>query len=160
MTLFKCIQCDTCWHYFQTSENSYILFSVQYHVGRKLGLAINEHDFSLQWRHNEHDGVSNHQPYYCLLNFIQTQIKENTKGPRHWPLWGEFTGDQWIPRTNGQLRGICFHLMTSSCGLGPWWVSDRANLYYEAAWYCHKTGSPWERNFSLKTAQPLATTNR
>ena len=22
---------------------------------------------------------------------------------------------RWIPRTNGQLRGICFHLMTSSC---------------------------------------------
>ena len=24
--------------------------------------------FPLQWRHNEHDGVSNHQPYDCLLN--------------------------------------------------------------------------------------------
>ena len=23
--------------------------------------------------------------------------------------------DRWIPRTNGQLRGKCFHLMTSSC---------------------------------------------
>ena len=21
---------------------------------------------------------------------------------RHWPLWGEFTGDRWIPRTKGQ----------------------------------------------------------
>ena len=27
---------------------------------------------------------------------------------------GEFTGDRWIARTNGQLRGKCFHLMTSS----------------------------------------------
>ena len=27
----------------------------------------------------------------------------------------EFTGDRWIPHTNGQLRGKCFHLMTSSC---------------------------------------------
>ena len=26
------------------------------------------HDLSLQWRHNERDGVSNHQPYDCLLN--------------------------------------------------------------------------------------------
>ena len=34
--------------------------------------------------------------------FIQTQIKENIKAPRHWPLGGEFTGDRWIPRTNGQ----------------------------------------------------------
>ena len=23
---------------------------------------------SLQWRHNGHDGVSNHQPHHCLLN--------------------------------------------------------------------------------------------
>ena len=34
--------------------------------------------------------------------FIGAQIKENIKAPRHWPLCGEFTGDQWIPRTNGQ----------------------------------------------------------
>ena len=47
-------------------------------------------------------------------SFIHTQIKENVKAPRYWPLCGEFTGDRWIPRTNGQLRGKCFHLMTSS----------------------------------------------
>ena len=46
--------------------------------------------------------------------FIRAQIKENIKAPRHWPLCVEFTGDRWIPRTNGQLRGKCFHLMTSS----------------------------------------------
>ena len=34
--------------------------------------------------------------------FIQAQIKENIKAPRHWPLWGEFTGDRWIPHTKGQ----------------------------------------------------------
>ena len=34
--------------------------------------------------------------------FIQAQIKENTKAPRHWPLCGEFTDDRWIPRTKGQ----------------------------------------------------------
>ena len=47
--------------------------------------------------------------------FIQAQIKENIKAPRHRPLCGEFTGNQWILRTNGQQRGKCFHLMTSSC---------------------------------------------
>ena len=49
-----------------------------------------------------------------IVYSIQTQIKENTKAPRRWPLCGEFTGDRGIPRTNGQLRGKCFHLMTSS----------------------------------------------
>ena len=34
--------------------------------------------------------------------FIQAQIKENIKAPRHWPLWGEFTGDRWISHTKGQ----------------------------------------------------------
>ena len=27
---------------------------------------------------------------------------KNIKAPRHGPLCGEFTGDRWIPRTNGQ----------------------------------------------------------
>ena len=47
--------------------------------------------------------------------FIRAQIKENIKAPCHWPLCGEFVGDRWISRTNGQWRGKCFHLMTSSC---------------------------------------------
>ena len=35
-------------------------------------------------------------------------------------VWG-IHRDRWIPRTKGQLRGKCFHLMTSSClGLGFW----------------------------------------
>ena len=31
-------------------------------------------------------------------------------------VWG-IHRDRWIPRTKGQLRGKCFHLMTSSCGV-------------------------------------------
>ena len=46
--------------------------------------------------------------------FVQAQIKENIKAPRHRHLWGESTGDRWIPLTKGQLRGKCFYLMTSS----------------------------------------------
>ena len=33
------------------------------------------------------------------------QINDNIKAPGHWPLWGEFTGDRWIPHTKGQLHG-------------------------------------------------------
>ena len=29
--------------------------------------------------------------------FIQAQIKENIKAPRHWPLCGEFTGPGEFP---------------------------------------------------------------
>ena len=34
--------------------------------------------------------------------FIQAQMKESIKDPRHWPLRVEFTCDQWIPRTKDQ----------------------------------------------------------
>ena len=40
--------------------------------------------------------------------------QRNIKAPRHWPLCREFTGDRWIPRTNGQLREKWFHLITQS----------------------------------------------
>ena len=76
---------------------------------------------SLQWRHDERDGVSNNQTHHCLLNCLfKAQIKENIKAPRHWPLCGQFTGDRWISRTKGQYRGKCFHLMTSSCIVQLW----------------------------------------
>ena len=65
--------------------------------------------------------------------YSKCRPKQNIKAPRHWPLWGELTGDRWIPRTNGQLRGKCFHLMTSSriymqpysSGLLQWHLSNR-----------------------------------
>ena len=58
---------------------------------------------TLQCRHNERDGVPNHQHSDCLLNrFSKAQIRENIKVQRHWSLWVEFTGDRWIPRTKGQ----------------------------------------------------------
>ena len=56
-------------------------------------------------------------PAACLFiqPFTHAQITENIKALHHWPLCREFTGDRWIPRTKDQLRGKCFHLITSSC---------------------------------------------
>ena len=36
-----------------------------------------------------------------VYSTVEAQFKENIKAPRHWPLWGEITGDRWIPRTKG-----------------------------------------------------------
>ena len=33
--------------------------------------------YSLQWRHNDHDGVSNHQPHDCLLNRLFRRNQRN-----------------------------------------------------------------------------------
>ena len=62
------------------------------------GQTSNRKISSLQWRHNDHDGVSNHQPHGCILNrLLRAQIKENIKAPRHWPLCGEVTGTGEFP---------------------------------------------------------------
>ena len=71
--------------------------------------------YPLQWRHNDHDSVSNHQPHGCLLNrLFRRRSKKHQSSASLAFVWG-IHRDRWIPRTKGQLRGKCFHLMTSSC---------------------------------------------
>ena len=62
-----------------------------------------ENLYILHWHHNGPRWrlKSPASPILTQL-FIRAQIKEDIKAPRHWPLCGEFTGDRWIPRTNGQ----------------------------------------------------------
>ena len=69
-------------------------------------------EITLLWRHNGRDSVSNHQPHDCLLNCLFRRRSKKTSKLR---VTGLVTGDRWIPHTNGQSRGKCFHLMTSSC---------------------------------------------
>ena len=40
-----------------------------------------------------------------VYSTVYSDADQRKKGPRHWPLCGEFTGDRWIPRTNAQKRG-------------------------------------------------------
>ena len=36
--------------------------------------------YTLQWHHNEHDGISNHQPHHCLLNCLfRCRSKKSSK---------------------------------------------------------------------------------
>ena len=71
---------------------------------------------SLQWRHNGHDGLSNHQPRDCLLKRLFRRRSKKTSKLRvtglyagNSPVTGEF------PAQRGQSRGKCSHLMTSPC---------------------------------------------
>ena len=55
-------------------------------------------DFTLRWRHNERDGVSNHQPRDCLLNRLFRRRSKKTSKLRvavlcvgNSPVTGEFT---------------------------------------------------------------------
>ena len=58
------------------------------------------HKSALQWRHNGR--LKSPASPLFTQPFIQAQTKENIKAPRHWPLCREFSGDRWIPHTNGQ----------------------------------------------------------
>ena len=94
---------------------------------------------SAKWHFRFSDGISHHIHYSSVIvgamtsqitnltmftqPFIQAQIKENIKAPHHWPLCRKFTDERWIPRTKGQLREKCFHVMTSSWGPIPTCVS-------------------------------------
>ena len=79
---------------------------------------ITEICVTLWWRHNDHAGVSNHQPHGCLLNRLFRRNQRKHQSSASLAFVREIHRDRWISRTNGQLRGKCFHLMTSS------WVVD------------------------------------
>ena len=67
---------------------------------------------TLQWRHNEHNGVASHRRLDCLLNsFFQTQIEETIEAPRHWHLWGEPLVTAGLPSLRASNAE---NLMTSS----------------------------------------------
>ena len=105
---------------------------------------VNAWTLSLQRRHNGSDGVSNHQPFHCLLNrLFRRRWKKNIKAPRHWPLCGEFTGD--FPAQMASSAGnvfiwwrhhddlvhwcICYEFSCLPCGLIQyklqWFYLDR-----------------------------------
>ena len=62
----------------------------------------------LQWRHNEHDGVSDHYPHDYLLNRLFSHRSKKTSKLR---VTGLCAG-------NSPVTGKCFYLMTSSCKVG------------------------------------------
>ena len=63
-------------------------------------------------RHDDHDGVSNHQPQGCFLHRL---FRRRSKKAQKLRVTGLCVRNWPGPRTKGQLRGKCFHLMTSSC---------------------------------------------
>ena len=57
----------------------------------------------------------------------------------------QFTGDWWIPRTKGQQRGKCFHLMTSSWR-NSWDLHKFLweNRHIESTLYKSQWVNPWD----------------
>ena len=67
---------------------------------------------------------------------VQARIKDNIKAPRHWPLRGECTGDQWVPLTKGLRKMFPFDdVIVISCI----WPSEWNHSIYQI----HYTGATW-----------------
>ena len=63
--------------------------------------------YALEWRHNGHDGVSNHLPNHCLLNRLFTRRSKKTSKLRvtglcagNSPVTGEFPAQMAINAGN------------------------------------------------------------
>ena len=86
----------------------------------------------LQWRHNEHDDISNHWCLSGLLNclFRCRSKKTSTEALCHWPLWGEFTGGQWIPLTRA----------SNVKNVSIWWRHHPLDAIYPA---CFRLPTRW-----------------
>ena len=90
----------------------------------------------LQWHHKDHDSISNHQPHGCLLNLLLRHRSKKTSKLRVTGLvWG-IHRNRGIPRTKGQLREKCFHLMTSS-----WFVRIPIDPNWNRVWWRHTCSS-------------------
>ena len=72
---------------------------------------------ALQWRHN--GAVASQTTGLRIVHSIVYSDADQRKHQSSASLAfvRRIDRDRWIPRTNGQLRGKCFHLMTSS------WIS-------------------------------------
>ena len=89
---------------------------------------------SLQWRHSECDGVSNHQPHDCLPERLFRRKSKKTSKPR---VTGLCVGNSPGPVNSPHKWPVtrkCFHLTTSSwlcristnkCVYG-WWLNNIA----------------------------------
>ena len=70
--------------------------------------------FLLQWRHNEHDGISNHQPHDCLLKRLFRHRSRKTSKLR--------------------ATGLC---VRNSQGTGEFPAQKASNVENVSIWWCH-----------------------
>ena len=114
---------------------------------------------SLKWRHNEHVGVSNHQPHNCLRNRLFKRRSNNTSKSRvtclckgNSPLSGEFPAQRtsnaenvsiwWRPHLTiiiTSFGGILLQKVFKTAGTTSdqvLWHSYLPLKIFEDIWYC------------------------
>ena len=88
-----------------------------------------------QWRHNDHDCVSNDQRFNCFHNRLFRRRSKKTSKIRAPVLCeGNPPVIRVVSLTKGQQRGKCSHLMTPSW-IYIWLVLCRVLLWSATWWY-------------------------
>ena len=88
---------------------------------------------SLQWRHNNHDSVSNHQPHNCLLNRLFRRRSNKTSKLRvtglcagNSPVTGEFPAQK---ASNAENVSIWWrHHVKGKCRVVSHWPFEYGNM--------------------------------
>ena len=94
----------------------------------------------LQWRHNDHDGISNHQPHGCLLNHLFRPRSKKTSKLRVAGLCVEFTGTGEFPAQR----------VSYAENVSIWWRHHAMPL--STKWYGH-LGKPRSHEIWVKFMQ-------
>ena len=99
--------------------------------------------YTLQWRHNERDGVSNHQPHECLLKRLFRRRSNKTS---KLPFTGLCEGN--LPAT-GEFPA---QRASNAENVSIWWR-------HHELYHCEKTNPPIiDKTDGLSTSRPLSST--
>ena len=110
-------------HIKEGSTNMYV-YSVSEHVMTKCGFDYTHHieawtGIKLHQQHCNDVIMTTMASQITILTVVYSTVYLDAHQRKHQSsaslafVWG-IHRDRWIPRTKGQLRGKCFHLMTSS----------------------------------------------
>ena len=83
--------------------------------------------FTLQWRHNGHDSISNHQLHHCLLNLI---FRRRSKKPSKLRVTGPCAGNS--PGTSEFPAQMASYAEKVSI----WWHHDKIILPPHGIYWC------------------------
>ena len=107
------------------------------------------HGSPLQWRHNDYDGVSNHQPHGCFLKHLFRRRSNKTSKLRvtglcagNSPVTGEFPAQR---ASNAENVSIWWrhHAQTENSHLGMADHTDGPLRTYSLR--CHRHNTTWQR---------------
>ena len=102
--------------------------------------------FTLQWRHNGHDGVSNHQPHHGLLNRLFRHRTKKTSKPRvtglcegNSPVTGELPAQRASNAEMFPLDYVIMNVQNSGlrchCTIVLRWGPYKSTLVQVKAWW-------------------------